>query len=271
MQNVVITITAVALLAGISLPLCSKDIQVTQDVVDIENNSAPDPLSGTLYGDMKVGHGYAPLFFIRNASDTTSLTVSSVVVTGPQAGSYNLLNVRGGEIGPGSFGYFNLQFRPQLVGTHEASVIIQSDDPDEGTFSLNVRGEAFPVDQLPAKADLDLQSAGEVKLKVKRSGTVSFKAKALLFNNGPAASMPGSFLAVWSPDRYYTGTGTTVDSGNLRTLRAFVEDRPAHSRKLRIKGELPAPGGYVFVVAYPVESSEHRGSDNILRLSVPLE
>ncbi len=103
---------------------------------------------GTDYGDVLVGTN-APGggFFLVNRSVTTDLTITSVIVTGPNAGDFVVLGSPGGSViaangGGGVTLALDIRFVPGAAGVRgPATVTIVSDDAfTNSTYSFSIQG-----------------------------------------------------------------------------------------------------------------------------------
>jgi hypothetical protein len=123
----------------------------------IQNGSGvPSVSSGTAFasaqvGDAPVEHG----FTIENRGpDALELTGSpAIAVTGEAAGSFRVAQPSAVTIPPlGGATGFAVSFVPSSVGTHAATIVIHSSDPNEDPYVFAIQGVAHASDTCIGRA-----------------------------------------------------------------------------------------------------------------------
>ena len=84
-------------------------------------------------------------FLVYNTGNDTLRNVTAVI-TGTGTSHFTLYDYTGGEIAPGSYGYFQLYFTPKSAGNHRATVYLTSSDRDENPYTFAVQGVATPAE-----------------------------------------------------------------------------------------------------------------------------
>ncbi len=102
-------------------------------------DATPSVDDGTDYGAVAVnGATLDRTFYITN-SGTLNLTISSVSTSGAAAADFSILSWPG-TVSPLSVSNFVIRFDPSAVGTRTATITINNNDVDEGTYTFDVQG-----------------------------------------------------------------------------------------------------------------------------------
>ncbi len=101
-----------------------------------------DVLSG---GSVFIGNSASASIVIENSGAST-LTVSSALVTGPNAAEFSTTIPASSTVGSTSQQTYALNFVPTGNGTRVATLTINNDDPDEAVYVINI--EAVGLDNL---------------------------------------------------------------------------------------------------------------------------
>jgi hypothetical protein len=104
-----------------------------------DGDVAPSTTDDTDFASVNLGSNDVHTFTIDNTAGTAALTVSSVNVSGADAGDF----VRGAfpaSIAAGATGNFTLTFTPSTAAVHNATVTVNTNDADEAAYDFAVRG-----------------------------------------------------------------------------------------------------------------------------------
>lgn len=107
----------------------------------VDGDVTPSTTDNTNFGNVVFGGSVARTFTISNASGTSALNVTSLVISGANPADF----VRSGitfpvNIAAGASTTFTLTFTPGAVGIRNATVTINNNDANEGTYTYAVRG-----------------------------------------------------------------------------------------------------------------------------------
>ena len=101
------------------------------------------PLDGTVhFGDIGIGAGSVLTFTVRNAG-LVDLDNLAVTIDGPDATLFDVLTDPSSPVLPAGTTTFRIIFSPTSPGPREAALHIQSNDPDENPFNLNLTGYRY--------------------------------------------------------------------------------------------------------------------------------
>lgn len=141
-----------------------------------------DGVSTIAYGTVSVQASSTKVFTIRN-SGLGNLVVSSVSSTGTNAGDFKITQPASKTLVTGATTTFAVTFAPTGAGVRNASIIVQSNDPDaESSFLIKVTGNGqvapeIAVYQPSTTALLDGGSKSFGKVKVGLTYTKTFTIK----------------------------------------------------------------------------------------------
>lgn len=122
--------------------MANPEIDVLGNAVSITDGDAtPSTTDDTEFGSVALGNNDVHTFTIDNSAGTGTLTVTSMSVTGAGSGDF----VVGGisfpaNITAGGSTTFTLTFTPSTAGPRIATVNINSNDADEGSYNYAVQG-----------------------------------------------------------------------------------------------------------------------------------
>ncbi len=124
-------------------------ISATADIVVNDDDAAPEiAISGnTDFGSSEVGIGVSRTFTITNSgSGVLNLTGSPLVaITGANAADFTVSTQPSASISSGSSSDFVITFTPEDIGTRTATVTVNNNDADEGTYTFNIEGTGLEV------------------------------------------------------------------------------------------------------------------------------
>ena len=128
----------------------SPEIGVKQGLTPIASGGTYD--FGTV---LQSQNGGDIIFGVENTG-TSTLNLSGatrVVITGTNAGDFQLITDAPSSVGIAATGNFAIRFAPTGTGTRTAMVTITSDDLDEGTYTVNLTGNGI-------SPEMDLNQGG---------------------------------------------------------------------------------------------------------------
>ena len=188
-------------------------------VINLQGNASSTPVpdvnvrlvhsnyaSGTNYnfGTFMQGTSSQTVAFTLENNGNATLNVSSLMLSGADAGQFNLTGTGPFTIAPGTNVTFSAVFSPVSTGSFSASIMINNSDPDpfESPYVLNLQGtgSATPV------PNIDIQSGG-----------VSYPASSSNYSFG-AVPVGSSGTATF--DIINNGSGNLTLTGSPQTVRA---------------------------------------------------
>lgn len=134
--------TSYQLLARMTTDIVAYVAPATEINVKIDGN---DVLAG---GSYFVGTTTTSTITVENTGANT-LTLSSAVLTGANAGEFSTTITNNSTVGGSSQQNYNLVFTPTGNGTRLATLTINNDDPDEAVYVINL--EAVGLDNLASE------------------------------------------------------------------------------------------------------------------------
>lgn len=136
---------------------CTPDIGAhefgTPREIDVEGNSiaitdgdnTPSATDLTDFGTQSVCNGTLSSTFTIQNPGTTTLNISSVTITGPNAADFVVTATPSTTIAGGGSTTFTVTFDPSAAGAHNATISINTDDCDEAIFDFAVLGTGTQV------------------------------------------------------------------------------------------------------------------------------
>ena len=106
-----------------------------------DGDATPTPIDGTDFGSVALAVG-APQTFVINNTGTAVLNISSIVVSGAQAGDF-VVSGAPASVAAGASANFTLTFTPSALGVRNATVTINNDDADEAAYDFAVTGNGI--------------------------------------------------------------------------------------------------------------------------------
>ena len=123
-------------------PTTFPEINVLGNAVSILNGAnSPLTSDATDFDDVAITSNNANTFSIQNTG-TSSLTVSSITVSGTDASLFSVSNVPSSVNANGSE-TFTVTFAPSSIGEKTATITISSDDCDEASYSFAIKGNGI--------------------------------------------------------------------------------------------------------------------------------
>ena len=121
------------------------EINVQGDGNDILNgDTSPESDDNTDAGSVNVGSTTEMNFFVRNTEGSATLNVSGIILTGDTDDFEITQNPNNNPIPATESAALTIAFTPTSGGTKTATVIIDSDDCDESTYTFTIQGEGIP-------------------------------------------------------------------------------------------------------------------------------
>ena len=121
-----------------------RDIKVTGNGTSIANGSLlPSGLNNTLFASQNLGNSQTKSFEIKNIGGAP-LTLGTVFISGSDAAAFSVLNGApvGTTLNQNQSIFFQIKFAPTTIGPKNATVSIDSDDPDAHPYVFSIRGGA---------------------------------------------------------------------------------------------------------------------------------
>jgi uncharacterized membrane protein len=118
-------------------------ITVTAGGQAITNGSTtPDAANGTAFVSTVVGNSTSVTYSIADSS-TTSLTLGTVSISGPNAGEFIVTKQPNSTVAPHGSTTFTVQFKPTTIGNASATVSFSENDPSQvSPFTFAISGVA---------------------------------------------------------------------------------------------------------------------------------
>jgi hypothetical protein len=184
-------------LEGDALPTPVPDINVTNDESGAQ---VPSGSEGYDFTTLSLGSSATVRFGIENRG-TENLSISNIGLSGTDASQFSLGSLSSDDIPPGGKATFEATYAPGVNGSHTATVIIESNDPDTAEenpylVGLKGRGSEKNVPDIEVSVDGKKYDNGSAYYfstlfspvfygnSVTRSFTVKNKGKALLVISG---------------------------------------------------------------------------------------
>ncbi|GAA4279141.1 hypothetical protein GCM10022259_38660 [Aquimarina mytili] len=121
------------------------EINVQGNGNDILNgDTTPETSDNTDAGSINVGSTKEMSFFVRNTDGSAALNIDGVILTGDTADFTITQNPHNNPIPATESASLRIEFAPTSGGTKTATVIIDSDDCDEPSYSFTIQGTAIP-------------------------------------------------------------------------------------------------------------------------------
>ncbi len=121
------------------------EINVQGNGNDILNgDTTPETSDNTDAGSINVGSTKEMSFFVRNTDGSGALNIDGVILTGDTADFTITQNPHNNPIAATESASLRIEFAPTSGGTKTATVIIDSDDCDEPSYSFTIQGTAIP-------------------------------------------------------------------------------------------------------------------------------
>ena len=118
------------------------------DVSILSGDSTPSDTDHTDFGIVAMGESLSRTFTIESNGMTdlnlTGIAPDLVVISGENAGDFNVTTQPLTPLAPGSSTTFMVEFAPSAGGIREATVSIANDDGDENLYTFTIQGSGDP-------------------------------------------------------------------------------------------------------------------------------
>jgi hypothetical protein len=128
---------------NVTLTTVTPEINLTGNGNNIVHGDvSPSAADNTDFGGTTPGTAIAKTFIIQNTGNT-ALNISSIGVSGPDAAAFAVSGISfPATVAAGGTASFVVNFNTATVGVKTATVTVNSNDCDEATYSVTLRGEA---------------------------------------------------------------------------------------------------------------------------------
>ncbi len=193
------------------------------------------------FGSVKVGLLHTKTFVIKNAGLGT---LKSIGVGLSGSGSFTRTNLKVTSLSGGKQTKFTVTFKPTKTGKKTASLIITSNDTDEGRIVINLTGEGISASASRKRLSASAASAplAAPPLSAPRNGVVTVTQESdglkylVLTIDKPAvgaAAEVSSNLTEWFSGKKYTTT--LMDNASVLRVRDNTPVRQGEKRYIRLK------------------------------------
>lgn len=119
----------------------NPEINVISNFVNINSgDTTPSVSDGTDFGTVSIEAGLTVNTFTIRNTGVGPLSISSVMITGPDALNFVLNTNPAANVAEGASTSFMLSFNPNTLGVKNATIYIYSDDSDENPFTFAITG-----------------------------------------------------------------------------------------------------------------------------------
>jgi hypothetical protein len=116
------------------------------------------------FGDVIIGSGLSQVFTVTNEG-TGNLSVSSSSLTGTDSEEFSITSGGGSfMLNPGSDHDITVSFNPVTVGSKNAVLTIESDDPDENTVNITLTGNGADIPVPNIDVEPESHNFGDVNI-----------------------------------------------------------------------------------------------------------
>jgi CSLREA domain-containing protein len=173
--------------------------------IAVEEPAGNDLNSGALrdFGNQAVATTSAPKTFTIKNIGTANLNITNITKTGTHAAEFTVSpDLSGAVVTPGNSTTFNVTFTPAALTLRQATIHINSNDADEGSFNIDLQGTGV-------NADYTITASALAVVVTDLSGN----------SDTLTVSEPGAGLIKFAaPGRFFSvngGLATSGDSGNI--------------------------------------------------------
>jgi endonuclease I len=110
-----------------------------QQEINVQFNSSTVLTGGSVWFNSPVSTMTPENFTVQNQGTTNTLTISSAVISGPNAADFSVATFPG-SVSALSNGTITINFTPSAAGTRAAILTINNDDADESAYVINLNG-----------------------------------------------------------------------------------------------------------------------------------
>lgn len=108
-----------------------------------KNSTSPTGLNNTLFASKNIGEFQTKTFEISNRGGAP-LTIGNIGISGSDVAAFTIMSgpVAGTVLNQNETASFDIRFGPTTIGTKQATVTINSDDPDDNPYPFMIQGGA---------------------------------------------------------------------------------------------------------------------------------
>ena len=110
----------------------------------LNGDTTPETTDNTDAGSINIGSTKEMSFFVRNTDGSAALNIDGVILTGDRDDFIITRNPSNNPIPATESASLKIEFTPTSGGTKTATVIIDSDDCDEPSYSFTIQGTGIP-------------------------------------------------------------------------------------------------------------------------------
>lgn len=127
----------------------TPEIDVTGNTISIPSGStAIEVVNNTDFDSLQMGNSTTRMFAITN-SGVLPLTIANIQIQGDAAADFAITTNPAATINTNGSSNLVVTFTPSAIGERLATVVITSNDPDEGTYTFAIRG--YGADFMPCQ------------------------------------------------------------------------------------------------------------------------
>lgn len=208
-------------------PVTAQEINVKQNGTTILSGGS------SAYFNSAVGTPTSVPFLIENLGSVNSLSVSSVSFSGPAAADYSVSSpVFPVSISAASNSALTISFNPAAAGTRAATMTINNDDSNEGSYTiiLNGVGGSYASEPIAQPSNLSFNSIKSYRAKAAyTAASGSVNGYLILKKEGSSAitEVPTDGIsykigdAIGTTKVIYTGTLTNIGISNIYASKPY--------------------------------------------------
>ncbi len=240
-------------------PFYSPEVLVTGMSTAIYDGSIqPLKLDGTYFGEAQLGvNQWEHTFEIRNFGNADLTTTLPISITGPNAADFTVTQQPAPLVPAGQRTSFKVLYTPSFVGKAFATVTVENNDIDEGSYTFDIRGDG--VDQALVGSDIQgelvyyksYQCKGLPLLFCKMTGKVEVLNLATDYDLSLATV------------RIYVVEGDVLNENaflvaekQVKNLKAFRPGKKNKAKKVKFKGYVPPGYTHIYAEVVPEDGSE---------------
>jgi len=215
--------------------------------------------SGYDFGSVSLGFSSSVITFTIGNSGQSSLALTgspTVATGGADASDFTVSGPAGTAIAAGATDTFTVTFTPSSLGQCRATITVQSDDPDIGTYTINLTGTGIA---LPTISPVTIASNNANTSFARPGDTVTLSFTADVAIQTPTVTIAGNAAAVTGGPTSWTATYTmtAVDAegtvpfviSNIMNLAgAPVADVTATTDGSGVTFDRTVPAGYTAAI-----------------------
>lgn len=190
-----------------------------QQEINVQQTSNTIVTGGTAYVQSPVSTNTPFTLDIQNQGTANTLNISSITITGPDAGDFNIASPPT-TVAANSSAPLVVDFTPSVVGTRNAVITINNDDADEPAYVINIYGVGGSFATEPTAQPTNFQFTGVRSYRFVGSFTAASpqpEGYIVLRNDaGPVTDIPVDGNAYMRGDQI--GASKVVFSGNLTSF-----------------------------------------------------